>query len=39
MYNNDYSTKEHWITVILYGSLEPDMTKGLIDHSYELIKK
>ena len=39
MYNSDYSTKEHWITVVLDGSLEPDMIKGLIDHSYELINK
>lgn len=34
-----HMNKEHWITVVLDGSLEPDMIKGLIDHSYELILK
>ncbi len=34
-----HMNKEHWITVVLDGSLEPDMIKGLIDHSYQLILK
>lgn len=34
-----HMNKEHWITVVLDGSLEQDMIKGLIDHSYQLIFK
>ncbi len=34
-----HMNKEHWITVVLDGSLEPDLVKGLIDHSYQLILK
>lgn len=34
-----HMNKEHWITVVLDGSLKPEMIRGLIDHSYELILK
>lgn len=34
-----HMNKEHWITVVLDGSLEPEMIRGLIDMSYEIILK
>ncbi|MDA3846937.1 MAG: MmcQ/YjbR family DNA-binding protein [Vallitaleaceae bacterium] len=32
-------SKKHWNTVILDGSLEDELIKSLIDHSYDLVVK
>lgn len=32
-----HMNKEHWNTVVLDGSLDPDMITSLIDHSYQII--
>lgn len=36
-YNNGYSIKKHWNTVVCEGALPDDQIVKMVEHSYQLV--